>query len=157
MQQLLAKYSPREQKIIILIVALFVLWFAYFVILSPLLKYQQRIVADYQNSSELLAWTEHNSAYYKSMAPHVALSPANNSSVVVAVESIIEQYALGSPLRIEPQGTSQATVQFDAVEFDSLIRALGGLKKQGIDTKELNISASTTMAMVSATIVLERK
>lgn len=156
MQQWLEKYSPREQKIIIGVAAVAVLLLAYTLIWAPLGDYQARALRD--NAQHQKVWQHVQTAAAKAQQLRQSGQTRQdaNTSTVVIVERVLKQFSLPAPQSLNPNGNNQASLRFDAVEFDRLMQALDVLSgTYGIQIKDLSIKSQSD-GKVGATLTLTR-
>lgn len=155
----LAKYSQRDQIIILVLGAMMAVWLVYLMVLEPLFEAKSQNEADYVANQELLAWMKQSAAEVR------ALGGASNtgvqgrgSSAVVVVESALQQSGLTAPKRIEPNGNNKAVVQYESVDFDKLMRALDRLEHSyGIAVNQATIGKTDASGRTSALLNLERQ
>ncbi len=154
----LAKYSRREQVIIIVTGLLVLIWLVYQLLLEPLIQTREQNAIDYTANRELLAWMQKSAAEVKALggSSHRA-AQGSGSSAVVVVESALQQGGLTAPKRIEPNGNNKAVLQYDAVDFNKLMQALDKLEHSyAIQVSQATISRTDAPGMASALINLER-
>lgn len=158
LRNFLAKYSQRDQAIILVMGALVVLWLCYLMILEPLLDLRSQNRDDYVANQELLMWMQKSAAEANALGGSAKVrSSGTGSSAVVVVESALQQSGLTAPKRIEPEGNDKAVVQYDAVDFDKLMRALDRLQHSyGIRVSQASIHKTSSPGQTSATLNLER-
>ena len=154
----LAKYSQRDQAIIIVMGVFVVLWLCYLLVLDPLLSLKQQNQDDYVANQELLQWMQKSASEVKALGgSSVGRKSGSGSSAVVVVESALQQSGLTAPKRIEPDGSNKAVVQYDTVDFDKLMRALDRLQHSyGIVVNQASINKTQTPGQTSALLNLER-
>lgn len=154
----LAKYSQRDQILIIFMSVFVVAWLAFILVLEPLMDLKSQNEADYEANQELLSWMKKSAAEVRALGgSSQAQVSGRGSSAVVVVESALQQSGLTAPKRIEPNGNDKAVVQYDAVDFDKLMRALDRLEHSyGIRVSQANISKTSSPGRTSALINLER-
>lgn len=158
LRDFLAKYSQRDQVVIIVMGIVVVLWLCYLLVLEPLLTLKNQNQDDYIANQELLLWMKNAAAEVKALggSANVRISGSGSSAVVV-VESALQQSGLTAPKRIQPEGNNKAVVQYDTVDFDNLMRALDRLQHSyGILVTQASINKSKTPGQTSALLNLER-
>ncbi len=158
LRDFLAKYSQRDQAVIIVMGVIVVLWLSYLLVFDPLLSLKSQNQDDYLANQELLQWMKGSSAEVQALGgSSIGRKSGSGSSAVVVVESALQQSGLTAPKRIEPDGNNKAVVQYDNVDFDKLMRALDRLQHSyGIVVSQSNINKIQTLGQVSALLNLER-
>jgi general secretion pathway protein M len=158
LRDFLAKYSQRDQAVIIVMGAVVVLWLCYLLVLEPLLSLKNQNQDDYVANQELLLWMKNSAAEVGALGGSANVrTSGSGSSAVVVVESALQQSGLTAPKRIEPDGNNKAVVQYDTVDFDKLMRALDRLQHSyGIVVSQASINKSQTPGQTSALLNLER-
>ncbi|OED39180.1 hypothetical protein AB833_16745 [Chromatiales bacterium (ex Bugula neritina AB1)] len=78
-----------------------------------------------------------------------------NKAPYLLLDEAIRQARIKTPDRVTPDGSQGAKAQFSDVEFDKLLRVLGGLEQTyGLTVKTINLSKKNE-GMVSARLSLE--
>ena len=151
----LAKYSQRDQLIIIVMGIVVVLWLCYLLVLEPLLSLKSQNQDDYVANQEFLLWMKNSAAEVKilSGSPKVR----TGSSAALVVESVLQQSGLTATKRIEPNGNNKVVVKYDVVDFDKLMRVLDHLQHSyGIIVSQASVNKSKTSGQALVRLHLKR-
>lgn len=144
MHHFLAKYSAREQGIIVTVAALLLIFLAYTLVLAPLADYQKRAKFDHQNHREVLEYVMASGARAKQLQSMGAAWQNTSTSVVVLVERVLKQHSLATPKSLNPNGNQKASLSYDEVDFDRFMQAADTLaSRYGVKLDEINARGKT--------------
>lgn len=139
----------------ILIVLMVYLW-----VLEPVSNQLKQLRTSVNSGESQIVWMQNASAEARSLKGNAGGNQKvdTRTSLITAVERSANSHGIRTQLkRIEPQGSSKISTEFQAVGFDTLINWLGKLEKQyGAKVVQLNSSRSDAPGRVDARIILSR-
>lgn len=157
MQDWFNKYSPKEQKIILAVGAVFAVWLIGFMLIKPIFEFKKKQTDDYEANVALLNYVKQASKTVVALKQSNRQVQNTNASVVVLVDRALKQVGLANPQRLQPSGQKRATVVYNSVKFDQFSRALDVLaQKYGVHVSQSVISRTAKSGYVSANVVFER-
>lgn len=157
MQDWFNKYSPKEQKIILGVGLVFVIWLIGFMLIKPVFDFKKRQASDHEANTALLNYVKQSSKTALALKQSNRQVQNPNASVVVLVDRALKQVRLPTPNRLQPSGQKKASIVYDSVKFDALSRAMDILaQKYGVHVSQSTLGRHSKKGFVSANIVFER-
>ena len=153
--------QPRERLILMLGGALSVATLLYLLAWEPLAQESTNLANRVKAQSKTLVWMQQASQQIKQLrtqSPNLARR-ADQRSLLSIVDSSAKRAKIRKPMqRIEPEGKSGVKLWIENVDFDALIRWLGGVERQsGLIVRRATISRNeATPGKVDSRLSLER-
>lgn len=152
--------SARDRRILRIGSIFLVLALIYLLLWQPLHQKRDKYRQQITEQRQLLQWMHERSAEAKALMkqPGSQRHQPIKGSLLSLVDKEARKAGLGKGLkRVEPAGTDQVRLWFDAVEFNRLVAWLGSLEnKFGTRIDSAVIDRTETVGRVNARLVIKR-
>lgn len=152
--------SARDRRILRIGSIFLVLALIYLLLWQPLHQKRDKYRQQITEQRQLLQWMHERSAEAKALMkqPGGQRHQPIKGSLLSLVDKEARKAGLGKGLkRVEPAGTDQVRLWFDAVEFNRLVAWLGSLEnKFGTRIDSAVIDRTETVGRVNARLVIKR-
>lgn len=150
------RQSPRDRFIVSIVAALAVVALLYALIWFPLsssLEQKRQTIAGKQDTLQFIQGA---------VGPLRSASTngggerkTSDKAPYLLIDQVIREASMAPPQRVEPSGANGARVQFNEVEFDSLVGVIAELELYGLRISTLTVSRKN-QGTVSARFNMER-
>jgi len=151
-----ANQTPREQIIVAFTALVSIGALLYLLVIDPLITGIDDRKSAIAAQQEDLQWMKQQSALVRQLGPGSGSSrkPLDKQPYLL-LDDAIAKAQMTQPDRVTPDGGRGARAQFSTVEFDKLLRVLGGLEQSyGLSVKTMNVSKKDE-GLVSVRLSLE--
>lgn len=158
MQAWFDELSRREQLTLIGGGIALALMMFYLLLWAPLNDERSRLHNEVQVQQETLAWMQQAATQVKGSGA-ASVSPARGGSLLTLVDRSAKTAKMGGAIkRIQPDKDGRVRIWLEGVNFDLMMRWLGGLSRdQGVSLIEVNVERFESSALVKARLTLERE
>lgn len=145
--------EKRERSALNSLASFFVLLFLYFVIWSPVNRYQESSTAERDRQLDLIQYMR--ASEKEARASGRGGNRVHTGQSLLTLVSRTSQQMGIKPNRLQPEGSDAVSVWFNGVAFDDLMRLLKQIQvRQGIIVQQISIDREEQPGMVKARIVL---
>lgn len=149
--------QPREQILLLTVVALVVIYLLYLVAWQPVTRAREQLVVSNRLAFDDLETVQALAAEYqllKRAAP--AQSVKTGQSLLQIIDTSVAQYQL-SMTRLQPSASGDVQIRFENVLFNAIIAWLYHLESEyAIHVKDISITPSHADGLVSVSVRLYR-
>jgi len=154
MKQWLKSLTLREQRYVVVMAMLLVVWSVYRLVLIPLAEQRQQMQDNNRNAAQLLARVDAKVTRLMTLRADGESGVRDNLAARLSRSTELA----GLPVRrLQPNSRGEVQLRFEAVDYDALVRWLHGAETaEGLVVIDASIGQAGRSGGVNATLTLTR-